>query len=155
MESWISLPDILTRAKGEDVRREELIHAALEKLHWTAALWHLPFLSQGVVFWNPQISVVAQGLFKCHQGNNKVTHMKQPLCGVLYGKHWIKLLHNESSAYERHWTVGEPNWKQCWIWFLSPLITYWHPQKSPCDPSPLCGMWEILIQYFWPKGIES
>lgn len=46
-----------------------------------------PFCSHGLALWNPQISMAAQGLVKCHQGNNKVTHMKQPLCGILYEKH--------------------------------------------------------------------
>lgn len=110
-----------------------------------------PFCSHRVAFWNPLLSVVARGLFRCHQGNNKVTHMKQAFCGILYEKHWIKSLHNESSAYERQWTVRELNWKQCWIWFLPLLITYWYPSKSCFDLSPQFGMWELLILYWWPQ----
>lgn len=68
-----------------------------------------PFYSRGVALWSPQISVVARGPFKCHQGNNKVTHMKQALCDSFYEKHLIKLLHNKSSAYERQCPVREPD----------------------------------------------
>lgn len=58
------------------------LRTSSEQLHVALTL----FVS-GVALWNLQISVIAQGLFKCHQGNNKVTHMKRPLCGLLYGKH--------------------------------------------------------------------
>lgn len=80
------------------------------------------------------------GLFKCHQGNNKATHMKRALCGILYEKHWIKLLHNNSSAYERRWTVREPSRKQCWTWFLPPLT----PLEILLWPKSSIGLWEIL-----------
>lgn len=146
---------MLTRGKRGKKKPEEkyyfMVHnlrLSTEQLHWNTH----PFCSHGAALWNPQLSMVAWGLLKCHQGNNKVTHMKQPFCDILYEKHWIKLLHNEWSAYERQWTAGEPNWKQGWIWFLPPLITYWPPEKSYCDPTSQFGMWEILIMYLWPQG---
>lgn len=107
------------KARG---KRKVLIHGTQLETPWNSCILTLtPFVHMELL---SGILRYAQGLFKCHQGNNKVTHMKQALCVILYEKHWIKSLHNKLSAYERQWTVGEPNWKQCWIWFLPPLITY-------------------------------
>lgn len=128
MKSWIYISNILTRSKRGKSQKKSTNS-------WCTT-WESPLNSCIITLtllftWNCSLesSDISDRLREGYLNVTRATtchHMKQLLCGILYEKHWIKLLHNKSSTYERLWTVGELNWKQCWIWFLPPLITYWH-----------------------------